>query len=145
MSPSKKIYIGCALTSAPDTFKAAVKTIKADLRPEFEVFDFVGLVDGTPADVYHWDIQRCVAECDLFVAICDYPAIGLGYELGYAVEKLAKPTLALAHKDAHITRLVLGVDAPFYSFKRYESIEAVPGLIRKYFSEIKAKEHASER
>ena len=40
-----------------------------------------------------------MAKCDVFIAISDFPAIGLGYELGVAVEKLQKPTLALAHKD----------------------------------------------
>ena len=77
-----------------------------------------------------------MAQCDLFVAICDHPSIGLGYELGTAIEQFAKPVLALAHQDAHITRLVLGIDAPSFSFQRYNSLTEVPYLIRTKISEL---------
>lgn len=126
-----KIYIGCSLTHAPDEFKQAVETIKQNLKTDYEIFDFLGLEKGTPADVYQWDIHRCVAESDLFVAICDYPAIGLGYEIGVAVEKFNKPVLALAHQDTHVTRLLLGIDTPAYAFQRYQHTAEVPSLIRQ--------------
>jgi hypothetical protein len=125
-----KIYIGCALTQAPAEFTKRVEALKDQLRAEFYIFDFVGLIDGTPAEVYQSDIQTCIAQCDLFVAICDYPAIGLGYELGTAIEKWGKPVLAVAHHNAHVTRLILGVDAANYSFERYGTLEEVPDLIR---------------
>jgi hypothetical protein len=131
-----KIYIGCSLTQAPEAFKESIESLKAQLRAEYEILDFLGLKAGTPADVYQWDIHRCVATCDLFVAVCDYPAIGLGYELGVAVETFQKPTLAVAHKDTIITRLIQGIETPFYSFERYETIEELPNLIRKKMSAL---------
>ena len=88
--------------SRPREFKKEIENIKNILRKEYEVMDFVGLVAGTPHDVYQWDIHRCVATCDVFIAICDFPAIGLGYELGVAIEKLHKPTLALAREDVEV-------------------------------------------
>jgi len=124
-----KLYIGCSLTQAPEEFKQAVESLKDSLRDRYEVLDFIGLVKGTPTDVYHWDVQHCVGGCDLFVAICDYPAIGLGYELATAIESLHKPVLAVAHKDARITRLVLGIDAPRFEFKRYDNLPDVAKFI----------------
>jgi len=118
-----KIYIGCSLTQAPEDFKESVEKVKADLRKDHEVLDFLGTVAGTAHDVYRRDIHECLANCDAFIAICDLPAIGLGYELGVAVEKLNKPTLALAHKDAKVSRLTLGIEQPHYTFKRYSDYE----------------------
>ncbi len=134
--PLPKIYLGCALTQAPEDFKAKVEDLKNSLRANYEIFDFIGLEKGTPTDVYRWDIHRCVAECDLFVAICDYPAIGLGYELGVAVERLHKPVLALAHTDTRVTRLLVGIDAPGFSLERYQGFSDIPKLIHAKASEL---------
>src|ERR1700733_9369191 len=109
-----KLYVGCALTLAPEEFKKSVEDLKNALLVENEVMDFIGTVAGTPQDVYKWDIHECVAKCDVFIAICDFPAIGVGYELSVAVEKLRKPTLALAHKDTKVSRMLLGIEQPHY-------------------------------
>lgn len=122
MSNKVKIYIGCSLTYAPLQFRDTVENVKKILRPEYEVFDFLGLEKGTVKEVYRWDIKKCVADCDLFVAICDYASLGLGYELGTAVESFDKPVLALAHKGAYITRLVQGIDSPKFSFEHYTDL-----------------------
>lgn len=128
----KKLYVGCSLTQAPEEFKTAVENLKNELRKDFEILDFIGLTAGTPTDVYKWDIHECVAKCDVFIAICDLPAIGLGYELAVAVEHLGKPTLALAQKDAKVTRLVLGIDKPNYTLTRYKTMEEIPQLIKNF-------------
>jgi hypothetical protein len=127
-----RIYIGCSLTHAPEAFRMAVESLKQELRQQFEIFDFLGLVAGTAEDVYRWDINKCVAEADLFVAICDYTSLGLGYEIGTAVEKHHKPVLAVAHQDAHISRLILGVTEPCFDFKRYKEFSEVAGLVKAF-------------
>jgi hypothetical protein len=125
MSSSKiKLYVGCLLTQASEEFKDGVEQLKVTLRAEgYEVFDFVGLVAGTSADVYNWDIGHCVKDCDALIGICDFPSIGLGYELNEAV-RLQKPVLAVAHKDSKVTRLVEGAAEvePNFSFERYSDI-----------------------
>ena len=127
-----KIYVGCALTGAPQEFVDKVELLKALLREEgYEVPDFLGLVKGTAQDVYEVDIWQRVAECDLLVAICDVPSIGLGWEMATAVEKRRKPVLAVAHKDTRITRLIIGAEGernPLYRFRRYDKIEDVVGM-----------------
>ncbi|MEK7063393.1 MAG: hypothetical protein AAB955_01735 [Patescibacteria group bacterium] len=132
------LYIGCSLTQAPEGFKQNVEELKQTLRTNgHTVLDFIGLVAGTAKDVYEWDIHQCVEKCDVFVAICDYPAIGLGYELGVAVEKLNKPTLVLAHTDAKITRLVQGIECPNYAIVRYSSFSDIPKHIEVFVTKSK--------
>jgi hypothetical protein len=132
-----KLYIGCSLTQAPSEFVADIEALKDSLREDFEVLDFIGLQGGTPTDVYHWDVKQCVGGCDLFVAVCDYPAIGLGYELATAIEHYRKPVLAVAHQDATVTRLVLGIDALGFSFQRYDKLSDVKALVRSKMTTLK--------
>lgn len=112
MKTDISLYIGCALTHATEEFKQNVQSLKIRLKEVVHVFEFVGLVNGEPRDVYNHDIKVCVCGCDLFVAICDEASIGLGYELAVQVEHRKMPALAVAHLDSKITRLVLGVDQP---------------------------------
>jgi hypothetical protein len=131
MTAKPKIYVGCALTTASEPFKTSVEDFKDSLRERgYEVFDFVGLVNGTAADVYNWDIGHCVADCNAFIAICDFPGIGLGYELCEAT-RLKKPLLAAAHTDAVVTRLVLGAAEvePGFSFVRYKQLSDLLPLV----------------
>jgi hypothetical protein len=131
-----KLYIGCSLTQASEAFKDQVEALKAALRDDgYEVLEFIGLVKGTPKDVYEWDLRHCVGGCDAFVGICDYPSLGLGWELSEAV-RLGKPALAVAHADSKITRLVIGAAEvePNLTFARYTSlVDDVPRLIKEHF------------
>ena len=129
MNPNLTLYVGCALTHATEEFKQNVQALKERLRGICHVLEFVGLVDGTSADVYHHDIDGGVRSCHLFVAICDQASIGLGYELAGQVEDRKKPTLAVAQIDAKVTRLVLGIDRPNFEFKRYRDFDDLYNII----------------
>jgi len=132
----KKIYVGCSLTQAPEEFKELIKMLQARLREEgYEVLDFVGLTVGTPGDVYQHDIHKCITACDLFLAICDYPAIGLGWELAFRTEVLRKPTLALARRETKLTRLLIGAGEfhPYLKIEWYSTVEDVIRLVKKKF------------
>lgn len=129
-----KIYVGCSLTHASSEFKKEIENLKVELRRKYVVFDFQGLTSGTEKDAYEYNIEN-VKNCDLFVAECSYPSTGLGVELGIALS-LDKPIIAVAHKDAKVSRLVQGVTHPKYTFKRYgemsEIVDLVNGKIDKY-------------
>jgi nucleoside 2-deoxyribosyltransferase len=129
-----KIYVGCSLTQATEEFRNAIETMKNQLREKYEILDFIGLMNGTEKDVFEWD-TKCVKTCDLFVADCTYPATGLGYELGVAIET-NKPILSVAHKDAKISRILLGVTNPNYTFKRYDDVLDIVGFIEEKVKEI---------
>lgn len=125
----KKIYIGCALTHAPQEYKDMIDSLKRILREKYEILDFIGLVNGTAQDVYKWD-TNCVKTCDYFIAECTYPSIGLGAELGTALE-IGKPVLAVAHESAKVTRYVLGVTKPDYTFARYKELQDLVDIIHQ--------------
>lgn len=129
-----KLYVGCSLSKASKEFVDSVERLKTALAEDgFEVLDFLGLTKGTPKDVYEWDIVRNVRTCDVFIAICDEPSTGLGYELCEAV-RVKKPVLAVAHQDTFVTRLVIGASEaePNLTFARYTDIVTdVPKLLKE--------------
>ena len=134
----KNLYVGCSLTQASEGFKADVERTKAELGKRWHVMEFLGLVDGDEFDVYQRDIVENVGGCDAFVAICDEPSIGLGWELREAVG-LGKPTLAVAHEDAKITRLLLGATGfnDNLTFRRYEDmVHDVPAIVAEEFAVV---------
>ncbi len=125
----KVIYLGCSLTHATEEFKNAIEDLKKELRSEYIVTDFLGLEKGTVKDAYEFNLEN-VRNCDLFIAECSYPSTGLGVEIGFAVS-LNKPIIAVAHKDAKVSRLVQGVTHPKYTFKRYEDMIEIVNLVKE--------------
>ena len=131
----KKLYIGCALTNLPsekkDEFLQMIAKIKKELSKSFEILEFLGIDDlktdkpFTPLEIYNFDIKNCLMQTDYFLAICDYPALGLGYEIGAAVEKRGIPVLAMAHKDSKISRSIKGIDHKNFHFFYYESVDEI--------------------
>lgn len=139
-----QLYVGCSLTKASEEFKDNVEKLKDELRAKgHEVFDFVGLVNGTPTDVYNWDIGHCVKDCDALVAICDEPSIGLGFEICEAV-RLGKPVLTVAYADTRVTRLIHGAAdvEPNLTFATYNDLlKDVPAMVETLLSQKEHKEN----
>lgn len=125
-----RLYVSCSLTQSTAEFKSQIESLKSSFKNKgFEVFEFLGTEKGTSADVYKWDIHHCVKRCDVIVAICDVPAIGLGYELGVAIEKWGKLVLAFAGEETRVTRLVQGVDHKNFTFLRYKELGEVVSMV----------------
>lgn len=137
MKTDFNLYVGCALTYASEEFKQNVQLLKEKLKTVCNVLEFIGLVNGTAQDVYHHDINVCVRGCHLFIAICDEVSIGLGYELAVQVEDRKMPTLAVAHVDSKVTRLVLGIDKPNFEFKNYKDLDDLYNIIVKKIDEVR--------
>lgn len=131
----KKLYVGCALSNLPsgkkDIFLEMIMEIKKKLKDSFEVIEFLGINDlsgpkpFSPKEIYDWDIKNCVMKMDCMLAICDYPTLGLGYEMAIAVEKRGIPVLAMAHKGSQVTRLIRGIDHKNFQFHYYNSVDEI--------------------
>lgn len=119
----KKLYIGCSLTQAPQSFKQSVENFKDKLRSKFEVLDFIGLTAGSAEDVYNYDRNQ-VLQCDLFVAIVDLPSTGLGMEIGFAIEN-NKPMLICYKAGTKISRMILGIASENHQFMEYANLEEI--------------------
>lgn len=122
-----KIYLAHSLTQAPEDFKAKMQNFREQLKTQYEVLEFLGLVAGTAEDVFLHDVQ-CVTDCDLLLAEVSYPAIGLGFEIATALQ-LNKRVLAVAQNEANVSRLVLGIQSKNYQFHRYQNLAEVFKLI----------------
>jgi hypothetical protein len=133
----KKLYVGCALTYLPkgaESFPDMVAELRKELGKNFEVMEFWNAIHpsaGTPLDVYTHDIKNSVMKADCMLAICDHPSLGLGYELATAVEKQGIPVLAMAHKDARVSRLILGINHPNFTFAYYSSVQDIIAKARE--------------
>ena len=130
------LYVGCALTQAPDDFKKDVEDIKEVLRKrKYDVLEFVGSRSATPEEVYHRDIEQCVGRCSAMLAIVDYPSLGLGWEMATA-SSLKRPTLAVAQIGRAVSRLILGAAEviPSFEFENYENIRDVPDQLDEFLS-----------
>ncbi len=140
-----KLYVGCGLTLAPEEFRVWVEEVlKPLLREHFEVLQFAGLGDHTPEQVYEMDVEGCVARCDLFLAIQDFPSTGLGIEQAEAVKFYHKPTLCVGRngwlKERRISKCPVGMRKnPLCTYEEYCTAEDIVQL-----TVAKATEHFSE-
>lgn len=126
-----KIYIWCALTYAPEDYRARIEYLKEKLREKYDILDFLGLWVGTDSDIYCQDIWF-VEDADLLLMDCIYPSTGLGLEIWYGIGH-DKDILAIAEKDAIVTRMILWATHPNYKFMRYDDIDEIIDYIFKNF------------
>ena len=78
----------------------------------------------------------------MLIALCDLPSIGLGWEMGVAVEQYKKPVLALAHRDAKVSRLPIGAECarnPNYQLVRYDDFHHLLMLVLEFVGKVGAK------
>lgn len=127
-----KIYVGCALNDAPENFKNAVADLKEQLEERgHAILHFRGQQTTDVREVYQQDIHTCVQECDIMLAICDFPSLGLGYELATMVEKHGKPVLAVAHQDTSISMLIRGIDHSHFTFRQYADFADIEEILEE--------------
>jgi len=78
--------------------------------------------------IYNQDTQW-IRECDLLIAECTCPSLGVGYELAYA-EKYNKPCYIFYNKNVTQLSAMLTGD-PYYNIYPYESKEEILEQIDK--------------
>ncbi len=131
----RTVYIGMALTHAPDQFRAMYSLLVTRIEAMgIEVLTFVGLTNGDALTVYDQD-RMCTENADLAIFICDHPSIGLGMEIAFRLAT-RKPMLLFSHKNARVTRMLSGCALrENISFLTYESpmeiLVKVQEMIRK--------------
>ena len=126
------IYVGMALTDAPPEFRDFFQSeLKAELRKfdDVEVFDFVGLENGTAVDVYLHD-RHCTETSDMCVFIVDHASTGLGIEVVFRV-LTKKPCLFFAAEGRRVTRMLLGLlESKSHPLYRYNSVADIIEVVR---------------
>ena len=119
--PSKPlVYFGCALSHAPASFLEDIAYIKRRLAPYAELLNFLGLHHPNVGDAFQYDLN-CVRRCDLIIGDLTHPSLGLGMELGIAIEN-RKPMIMLANDKLAAERLLMwGSWDPLHFKLRYKS------------------------
>lgn len=130
------LYIGAALRHAPAEFKSEVRAMKDRLTSlGFNILEFVVDESVNSVDVYKND-RACVENCAAFLAIFDYPSLGLGGEASLAAER-GVPMIGIAHEMTEISRWTLGEAEHFgYPIVRYKNmVNDVPNIVFEHFVE----------
>jgi len=139
-----RVYVGCALTHAPLEYRQMIESFKNKLRlvTWITVLDFVTPESVLPSPdsigIYQNDIHECIGTADVFIADVTYPSLGLGWELGTAIEKHKILTIMCHQKDARISNLVLGAPGKnsYTSIHKYEQF--LHELLPFFLKEIKS-------
>lgn len=111
-----KIYVSCSLTHAPEEYKENIKILIKELKKiDFvEILEFCSPLPGQQQsvfdaqDVYHNDIHQCVEHAHVLISEISLPSTGLGFELATAMEKHSTQVIMFAHKEAVVSKLILG-------------------------------------
>lgn len=130
-TPPFKIYVGMALSDAPEEFRTDFHDdLKGRLREiaGIEVLDFFWTSNGPTAgdDVEVYELDEAHAQnADLFVAILDHPSTGLGMEI-IIRHSTGKPTLFLAKQGTKVSRMPIGYLKKFKIPRyRYASVDDI--------------------
>ena len=87
------------------------------------------------SDIYNQD-TAWLRECDLVIAECTSPSLGVGYELAYA-EKYNKPTyIFYRHKECELSAMLTGDS--YYHIYAYETKEELFELVSTILKEYHA-------
>ena len=86
----------------------------------------------TDQKIHDRDLQWIV-ESDLLVAEVTVPSLGVGYEIGRAIE-MSKPVLCLFQSDSEFTISAMIAGSDKVEMKYYKSLEEVKDLFDAFFS-----------
>jgi hypothetical protein len=130
------IYFGCALSNAPKTFIEDIDYIRDSITPFGDVLRFLGLHHPNVGDAFQFDLN-CVRRSDIVVGDLTHPSLGLGMELGVAIEN-RKPIIMLANDKIAPERLLMwGSWDPLHFKLRYKTREeAVRFVIAKILEQF---------
>ena len=127
----KKIYLGCSLTGAPESFKSEVKDLIGLLEKSYTIlpfFSFTNKIAKNNREVFEFDMNQ-IKEADFMIAICSYPSTGMGYEIREALSQ-GKKVFAFAKDTDNISKFIdNGITDSNYSFFRVKI--NYPNLVRK--------------
>lgn len=129
------IYLGCALSNAPKDFIEDVEYLRQQISHYGEVFRFLGLQHPNVGDAYQFDLN-CVRRCDILVGDLTYPSLGLGMELGVAIQT-GKPIIMLANDKLAPERLLTwGSWDPLHFKLRYETSQQAAEFVISKIREL---------
>ncbi len=115
-----KVYLAAPILGHPQGPRLAAQLLDALARVGAHVVNpwvASGPDPVPPAEIYLRD-TALIDSADGLVAEVTLPSLGVGYEIAYALCR-GKPVAAVARLGARVSRLIVGIDSPRYTFHAY--------------------------
>lgn len=90
----------------------------------------------SPREVYQRDI-RWIEQSDAMVAEVSTPSLGVGYEVGYALQR-GLPVLCVYQRGLFVSRMITGNPAPTLCVAAYESLDELDAHLDSFTSKLAA-------
>jgi hypothetical protein len=136
---NKKVYFSGSISGGRGDAELYARIIAHIKKTDIVLTEHIGNVNystanRTPKDertIYDQD-TGWLKECDLVIAECTQPSLGVGYEMAYA-ENLGKPTYVFYRPSkTHLSSMISG--DPFFNVIPYETEEEIKREIDKILS-----------
>ena len=131
----KKIYFAGSIRGGrvdADLYRRIIEFMKEGnvVLTEHVGSPHLNLMEQGKRDVEIYDQDTaCLRECDMVVAECTCPSLGVGYELAYA-EKLGKPChIFYDRRKTQLSAMLTG--DPYFHIHPYEREEEVFAVLRE--------------
>ena len=127
---NKKVYFAGSIRGGRSDAELYRRVIAYINRTDTVLTEHVGSLgitmsasdEGTDAQIYAQD-TAWLRECDLVIAECTCPSLGVGYELAYA-EKLGKPCHVFFRGEKAALSAMLTGD-PYFAIHTYENEDEI--------------------
>jgi hypothetical protein len=140
-----KVYLGCSAQNIKDYAKfylaerESILSLGNTITRDWilnAIDDDKKSIDTTDRSHMYDDVMRAIQDADLVVFDCSVPAMSVGHQITFAVERY-KPTLILVHKNHKLsTSLFLaGSNSPYLTFKDYKTEEQAKSIVAQFLKE----------
>jgi nucleoside 2-deoxyribosyltransferase len=136
------IYFACSITGGRE-FEAVYQEIVAALLADGHEIPTSHLAQSevlenervlAPRDVYARDVDW-ITNCDVLIAEVSVPSLGVGYEIGYALN-IGKPVFCIHHKDRRVSKMITGNPDHMLTIQEYSSVDEAVSLITRYLDNL---------
>jgi len=136
------IYFACSITggrSFEPIYQEITRALLADGHEiptahlaESNVMTLEKVID--PREVYDRDVGW-INDCDALVAEVSVPSHGVGYEIGFALEK-GKPVLCLAKESIPVSKMIVGNPHNSLFVKFYKDVSEGIAILREFLKNV---------
>ena len=134
------IYFACSITGGREfeaVYQEFTRALLADGHEvptahlaESNVISVEKVID--PQEVYERDVVW-IRACDALIAEVSVPSHGVGYEVGFALER-GKPVLCLAQEGIPVSKMLTGNPHPALQVKFYRDVAEGIVIIREFLT-----------
>ena len=110
----KKIYFSGSIAGGREDVEAYKRIIDMMKKTDIVLTEHIGNVNFSTSNRTKKDDQKIyeqdtnwLKECDLVIAECSHPSLGVGYEMAYA-EKIGKPVYIFYRKGIYLSAMLNG-------------------------------------